>query len=267
MASRPFPRLVKAAKFLSFAALAGALITGVMAAAHVAPTAPRSASAGRAVADNRTVSHVSVRASREPVQRQRHDPRKHVPSAGGCAPAYTVRPGDTLSSISERCYGTAGAWTVLYAGNKGIIPDPDLIYPGQRLKVPPRASIVSFTPLRSSGRPAAKITRTTRISHTVTSSYKGTYGCGGLEALWERAGGSTAEAPMAADIAMAESGGVAGAISPTDDYGLWQINASNGRLATLDPLGNARSAVYLSRDGTDWSPWTTYRTGAYEGRC
>ena len=72
---------------------------------------------------------------------------------------------------------------------------------------------------------------------------------------------------MAAEIAMAESGGNPNAISPTDDYGLWQINASNGALATLNPYENARSAIILSDDGTNWDPWTTYTSGAYSGRC
>jgi hypothetical protein len=66
---------------------------------------------------------------------------------------------------------------------------------------------------------------------------------------------------------MAESGGNPGAISPTADYGLWQINASNGSLATLNPAQNAQSAVDLSQDGTNWGPWTTYHSGAYYGKC
>ena len=57
------------------------------------------------------------------------------------------------------------------------------------------------------------------------------------------------------------------ALSPTDDFGYWQINASNGSLATYNALGNARSAIILSDDGTNWSPWTTYTAGLYVGRC
>jgi hypothetical protein len=96
----------------------------------------------------------------------------------------------------------------------------------------------------------------------------GTLGCAGLEQLWEDAGGSQAEAFTAAEIAMAESGGSQYALSPTDDFGYWQINGSHGpALATFDAYGNARAAIIISDDGTDWDPWTTYVTGAYEGRC
>jgi LysM repeat protein len=95
----------------------------------------------------------------------------------------------------------------------------------------------------------------------------GTLGCSGLERLWEAAGGSPAHAFIAAEIAMAESGGNQYAHSPTNDFGYWQINASNGALATYNAFGNARSAIILSQNGTNWSPWTTYTSGAYAGRC
>jgi hypothetical protein len=66
---------------------------------------------------------------------------------------------------------------------------------------------------------------------------------------------------------MAESDGNQYALSPTDDYGYWQINASHGALATYNPLGNAKAAVEISSNGEDWTPWTTYTSGAYYGRC
>jgi hypothetical protein len=85
--------------------------------------------------------------------------------------------------------------------------------------------------------------------------------------LWVSQGGRKSAEFIAAEIATAESGGNPFAISPTDDFGLWQINASHGALATLNPVGNARAAITISDDGTDWFPWTTYTSGAYVGRC
>ena len=103
---------------------------------------------------------------------------------------------------------------------------------------------------------------------TSATHLSGTLGCSGLEALWEAAGGSHAKAFVAAEIAMAESGGRQYALSPTNDYGYWQINGSHGpAMATFDPIGNAKAAIAISRDGTDWYPWTTYTSGAYAGRC
>jgi hypothetical protein len=93
--------------------------------------------------------------------------------------------------------------------------------------------------------------------------------CAQLEALWMAAGGAPRTAHTAAEIAMAESGGNQYAVSSTDDIGYFQINKPvwGPAMATFDPYGNARAAVIISRDGTDWYPWTTYTSGAYQGRC
>jgi Lysozyme like domain len=99
----------------------------------------------------------------------------------------------------------------------------------------------------------------------------GTLSCRGLEALWTSAGGAPGAALTAAEIAMAESSGRRAAVNVntdgTVDRGYWQVNSIHGSLSTYDPAGNARAAVLLSSDGTDWSPWVTYDTGAYQGRC
>jgi hypothetical protein len=95
----------------------------------------------------------------------------------------------------------------------------------------------------------------------------GYYSCPMLEHLWISVGGNPSAAFVAAEIATAESGGRPGAISPTNDYGLWQINGSHGALASLDPIANAKAAVLISGNGSNWSPWTTFVSGAYVGRC
>ncbi len=99
----------------------------------------------------------------------------------------------------------------------------------------------------------------------------GTLSCSGLEALWESAGGSSSAAFMAAEIAMAESGGRQYATdnnsNDSTDRGYWQVNSIHGALSTYDPEGNARAAVQFSDDGTNWGPWVTYATGAYQGQC
>lgn len=88
-----------------------------------------------------------------------------------------------------------------------------------------------------------------------------------LMGLWIQAGGRSQAAPMAAAIAMAESGGNSAAYlqdsNGSTDRGLWQINSVHGAQSTFDVMGNARAAVAISNNGTNWSPWVTYQTGAY----
>jgi len=51
---------------------------------------------------------------------------------------YTVKEGDTLSSIAARSdiYDDAGKWKKIYNANREIISDPSRVYPGQVLKIP-----------------------------------------------------------------------------------------------------------------------------------
>lgn len=78
-----------------------------------------------------------------------------------------------------------------------------------------------------------------------------------LEQLWINASGNPQVAKIAAAVALAESGGNPNAISPSNDYGLWQINIIHGAQATLDVMANARAAVAISNNGSNWGPWCT----------
>ena len=106
---------------------------------------------------------------------------------------------------------------------------------------------------------------------SAASVHGGTLGCAGLEQLWEAEGGSPGAAATAASIAEAESSGQVNATNVNSngstDRGLWQINSIWGGQSTYNPAANARAAVQISHDGTDFSPWVTYTSGAYAGRC
>jgi nucleoid-associated protein YgaU len=50
--------------------------------------------------------------------------------------SYTVKKGDSLSKIAKRVYGDAQQWRKIHEANRDSIENPDLIYPGQVLKLP-----------------------------------------------------------------------------------------------------------------------------------
>ena len=53
------------------------------------------------------------------------------------APAfYTVQSGDSLWKIASKHYGDGNKWNALFEANREVIKDPDLIYPGQQIRVP-----------------------------------------------------------------------------------------------------------------------------------
>ncbi len=52
---------------------------------------------------------------------------------------YTVVRGDTLSKIAKEYYGNANAYMQIFEANKPMLTHPDKIYPGQVLRIPPKA--------------------------------------------------------------------------------------------------------------------------------
>jgi nucleoid-associated protein YgaU len=68
---------------------------------------------------------------------------KAVSAAGVTAPPqtgkveyYVIQKGDTLSAIAKRFLGQASAYPKIFEANREVIKDPDLIYPGQKIRIP-----------------------------------------------------------------------------------------------------------------------------------
>lgn len=49
---------------------------------------------------------------------------------------HTVERGDTLSKIAKEQYGDAMKYPLIFEANRPMLKDPDLIYPGQVLRIP-----------------------------------------------------------------------------------------------------------------------------------
>jgi nucleoid-associated protein YgaU len=74
------------------------------------------------------------------------DDRLTVAAGAAVAPAtpaepvatmYTVKSGDSLSKIAKAHYGNAMKYMTIFEANKPMLKDPDKIYPGQVLRIPP----------------------------------------------------------------------------------------------------------------------------------
>jgi nucleoid-associated protein YgaU len=50
---------------------------------------------------------------------------------------HTVEKGDNLWKIAEAQYGDGSKYTAIFEANKPMLSDPDKIYPGQMLRIPP----------------------------------------------------------------------------------------------------------------------------------
>lgn len=49
---------------------------------------------------------------------------------------YEIASGDTLGGIAKRFYGSAGKYMKIFDANRGVISDPNKIYPGQKIRIP-----------------------------------------------------------------------------------------------------------------------------------
>lgn len=59
------------------------------------------------------------------------------PSTKETPSSYTVKAGDSLWKIAARVYGDGDKWRTIYEKNKSVVgPNPNLIYPGQKLVIP-----------------------------------------------------------------------------------------------------------------------------------
>ena len=73
----------------------------------------------------------AVATSATPTQTQPHPPTEKQTQV-----TYTVKSGDTLSKIAREFLGDANAYMEIFNANRDQLSDPNLIKPGQVLKIP-----------------------------------------------------------------------------------------------------------------------------------
>ncbi len=71
----------------------------------------------------------------QPANTKKSDANKVV-VARDVPSSYVVQPGDTLSSISKRFYGTSGKWQQIFKANRDRLASPESVRPGQSLRLP-----------------------------------------------------------------------------------------------------------------------------------
>ena len=57
-------------------------------------------------------------------------------AAGAAQTMHTVKSGDTLSKIAQKYLGDANRYPEIFKANQPMLKDPNLIYPGQVLRIP-----------------------------------------------------------------------------------------------------------------------------------
>ena len=166
------------------------------------------------------------------------------PAAAPHAPGYTVQPGDTLSAIAARSYGSAADWPAVWWANRRQVPDPDLIIAGQRLALPGRAQVPAWlarAALAATAAPAAQAPATPADPAVPATA--------------------PAVPAQASSPAPASSGGVNwSAIAACESGGNWSTNTGNGFYGGLQ----FTEQTWLGYGGGQYAPSASLATEAQQ---
>ncbi len=194
------------------------------------------------------------------------------PGAAHAASHHTVvKPGDTLSSISQREYGKSADWPALWWANRHQVPNPSLIRAGQRLTLPGQPTVsAAITKAALAAIPAPPPAPAPAAPQPVADAVTST-----------APAASTAAAPAAAQPATAsyngapgsfqscviqrESGGSAGAVNASSGAGglyqflpsTWHALGYSGlpQNAPVSEQNAAFAKEYAQSGGSAWSAY------------
>jgi LysM repeat protein len=127
--------------------------------------------------------------------------------------SYTVRSGDSLSSIAGKVYHKQNAWPVIYYANRDKVHWADVVSTGQVLKVPALPAKIPAAPGQTG--PAAVAAATASGPVQATAAVRGGTYSGGAP------GGSFGSCVIAR-----ESGGNSQVMNSSGHYGLYQFSES-----------------------------------------
>lgn len=105
------------------------------------PEPPAAEAAPEPQAEPTPAPEAATEAAPEPVPEPEPVPAAPAPEPPVASPAaaestYTVQAGDSLWKIAENHYGNGTKYHAIFEANRDILDDPDLIKPGQVLKLP-----------------------------------------------------------------------------------------------------------------------------------
>jgi len=184
-------------------------VAGVAAAVCLAPQALADPAPAHAAARSATVAGALM--SRDDtlaaVKRATHTAAPARPAS------YTIRSGDSLSSIAGKVYHKQNAWPVLYWANRDKIRWANIVSEGQVLKVPAMPAKIPAAPSQLGPAPAAAPAASGSAPAQASSSVSGSYS-GGASSSFE------------ACVIARESGGNAQVMNSSGHYGLYQFSES-----------------------------------------
>jgi LysM repeat protein len=172
---------------------------------------------------------------------------------------YTVRSGDSLSSIALRVYHDPGAWPVIYWANRNQVRWANSIQVGEVLTVPARPRHLPTAP-RQLGPKRAPVAQPTVIEQDAERPASSV-----TSASAQTAVSYTGDRSFQKCVITRESGGNSQVMNSTGHYGLYQFSASTWAFYGGNPgdFGHASGAEQnrvfddaIARGGQfNWAPY------------
>jgi phage tail protein X len=191
-------------------------VAGMAAAVCLAPQALADPAPAHAAAHSATAAGALMSRDEEMLAAVKRAARTTAPARPA---SYTVRSGDSLSSIAGKVYHKQNAWPVLYWANRGKIHWANIVGEGQVLKVPAMPAKIPAAPSQLAPAPApapapTRVAASSAAPAQATSSVSSSYSGGAP-------GGSFGSCVIAR-----ESGGNSQVMNSSGHYGLYQFCAS-----------------------------------------
>jgi LysM repeat protein len=181
----------------------------------LADPAPAHAAAHSATAEAATVVDAASYAGLSPAELHATVQQGSGNTQATKATSYTVRSGDSLSSIAGKVYHKQNAWPVIYYANRDKVHWADVVSTGQVLKVPALPAKIPAAPGQTGPAAAVASGPVQATSATSGGTYSGATYSGGSP------GGSFGSCVIAR-----ESGGNSQVMNSSGHYGLYQFSES-----------------------------------------
>jgi LysM repeat protein len=143
-----------------------------------------------------------------------------APAAPAAPATYTVREGDSLSSIAARVYHDQAAWPVLFWANHSKVRWANDISVGQVLKVPAKPARIPAAPGQLGPAPVAAVSTAPAASPVYAPAASPVY------APVQTASSYMGNGGFASCVIARESGGNPQVMNSSGHYGLYQFSAS-----------------------------------------
>lgn len=176
--------------------------------------------------------------------------------------SYTVRKGDTLSSIAAKMYGSAKKWPALWWVNKSKVHNPNDIKVGEQLHLSgwhPQSGWI-YTAAMKAVPVTVQVQTDSFDTPTYVSASRSAHRASSVTG-----GAVTAGSSYERCVIARESGGNAQVMNSSGHYGLYQFSASTWQAygGSADSFGNASPAeqrrVFLNAMAqggqSNWSPY------------